>query len=144
MSNTIRAIELSMSNTTRDDIEQPAEQPYTPPAFEPGKIVTEEDVHSALNYLRNSAHSLGQVTRREKHAEHMLKVQEGFGFMGADGSGEYRKAKSRTSEKYLQAVNEHAEAYGEARKIYALRDAASAVIDAWRTQEASTRKATKL
>lgn len=107
-------------------------------------IVTEEDVHSALEYLRNSAHSLGEVTKREKAAEHMVKVQEGFGFMEADGSGEFRKSKARTSEKYIGAVNEHAVAYGEARKIYALRDAASAVIDAWRTQEASTRKATKL
>lgn len=107
-------------------------------------IVAEEDVHSALEYLRNSAHALGQATEREKKAEHMVKVQEGFGYQAAEGASELRKSQARTSAKYLEAVEEHAKAYGESRKLYALREAASAVIESWRTQQATLRHATKL
>ncbi len=106
--------------------------------------VTEEDVHSALDYLRNSAHALGAATEREKRAEHMIKVQEGFGYQSAEGASEFRKAQARTSERYIEAVEEHAKAYGESRKLYALREAASAVIESWRTQQATLRHATKL
>lgn len=108
-----------------------------------GGLITEEDVHSAVEYLRNSARDLGKIAEREKKAEHMIKVQEGFGYQMAEGASELRKAMARTSPEYQQAVNEYAEAYGEARKLYALREAAAAMIDAWRTQEASQRKHSK-
>lgn len=107
-------------------------------------IVTEEEVHSALEYLRNSAHALGEATKREKRAEHMVKVQEGFGYQMAEGAAESRKSQARTAAKYIEAVEEHATAYGESRKLYALREAASAVIESWRTQQATLRHATKL
>lgn len=117
---------------------------YTPHELKPGMIVSEEQVHSALEFLRDSAFKLGKATEREKKAEHMMKVHEGFGFQSAEGSGEVRKAAARTSDDYQAALNEHAVAYGEARKLYALREAASLVIEVYRTQSASLRHATRM
>ena len=94
-----------------------AEQQYEAPRLKPGQIVTEEQVHSALEFLRDSAHRLGKVTETEKRAEHMLKVKEAFGFQAATGSAESRKATARTSEEYAEAIEEHAVAFGEAQAV---------------------------
>ncbi len=115
-----------------------------PPAIKPGQIVTEDEVHSALEYLRNSAFALGKAAERERKAEYAIKTREAFGYQMADGASDLRKAKARTSDEYQEALTEHAVAFGELRKLYALREAASLVIDVWRSQEASLRKATKL
>lgn len=121
-----------------------AEQQYEAPRLKPGQIVTEEQVHSALEFLRDSAHRLGKVTETEKRAEHMLKVKEAFGFQAATGSAESRKATARTSEEYAEAIEEHAVAFGEARKLYALREAASQVVEVFRTQSATLRHASRM
>lgn len=119
-------------------------QDFAAPALKPGQIVSDEQVSNAMEFLRDSAFKLGKATEREKMAEHMLKVQEGFGFQAAEGTADARKAQSRTSADYIAAVNEHAVAYGEARKLYALREGASAMIEIYRTQSATMRHATRL
>lgn len=119
-------------------------QDYTPPNLRDGRIVSDEDVHSALEYLRNSAHKIGAAAKAEKEAEYKIKTREAFGYEMATGSSDARKAAARTNDDYVAACEEHATAYGEARKLYALREAASQVIEVWRSQSATLRQATKL
>ena len=111
----------------------------------PQRLVPEEDVHSAMEYLRNSAHTLGKARERAKKAEHMLNHTEALLFkISAEPSDAKRKADARTQPRWLEAANEDAEATGELAKLYALREAASAVIEGWRTESATFRAATKL
>ena len=111
-----------------------------PAPQKPSRIVSEEDVHSAMEYLRDSAHKLGKARERAKKAEHMLDHTEALLFkMSAESSDAKRKADARTQQRWLDAAQEDAEATGELAKLYALREAASAVIEGWRTESATYR-----
>ena len=104
------------------------------------RIVTEEEVGKALDWLRDSAAEIGQAKARAVKSEHMLKHVEALLFTGSDAkSAEARKADARTSEQYLDAINENASAAGELAKLYSLREAAAMKIEAWRTQESNFR-----
>jgi hypothetical protein len=54
-------------------------------------------------------------------------------------SAEARKADARCSDEYVDALNEDAFAAGELAKLYALREAASMKIEAWRTEQSNFR-----
>jgi hypothetical protein len=113
--------------------------------LKPGQIVTDEELHSAMEYLRNSAHEVGKWRKRSRECEHMLKVTEALEYKISDGKNESsRKADARTSARYQQWAMDDAEAAGESAKVYALREAASAVVEVWRSQSATLRAATKL
>lgn len=104
------------------------------------RIVSEEEVDKALHFLALSAIELGRVKTRAVKAEHMVKHIEALLSMASDEkSAEARKADARTSNKYLEAINEEAEAAGELAKLYALRQAAELRIEAWRSQQATFR-----
>jgi hypothetical protein len=98
-----------------------------------------------MEYLRNSSHTLGKARERAKLAEHMVKVMEAIEFKrSGEKSADAKKADARTSLKYQEAIVEDAAATGELTKLYALREAASAVIEGWRTESATMRQATKM
>jgi hypothetical protein len=83
-------------------------------------IVTDEEVDRALAWLRDSAAELGEARSRAIKAGHWLKHVESL---------EYKASDSRTE----------ADAAGELAKLYALREAAAAKIEAWRSQSANYR-----
>lgn len=104
------------------------------------RIVTNEDVDRALCFLRDSARDLGEAKSRAVKAEHMVKHIEALMSKASDEkSAEARKAEARTSPEYLDAINEDAFAAGELSKMYALREAASMKIEAWRSEQANYR-----
>lgn len=104
------------------------------------KIVQEQEVHSALDFLRDSALAIGKAKERARRAEHMLKHIEALEFKASDErSAEARKADARTSQTYVNAINEDAEATGELAKLYSLREAAALKVEAWRSESATLR-----
>lgn len=111
----------------------------------PGQIVTDDELHSAMAYLRDSAHDIGKWRKRSRECEHMLKITEALEYKSSDAKNEGgRKADARTSPRYQEWAVDDAKAAGEIAKVYALREAASAVVEIWRSQSATMRQATKL
>ena len=105
------------------------------------RLISEDAMHTAMEYLRDSAFELGKLSERQRKAEKMIGHVEALQFkMSMASSAEGRKADARASAAYIDAINEDAVSTGELRKLYALREAAQAVVDAWRTQEASNRQ----
>ncbi len=104
------------------------------------RLVTDAELESALDFLRDSARALGEAKSRAVKADHMCKVIEALMSKASDEkSAEARKAEARSSPEYLDAVNEDAFAAGELAKMYALREAAALKIEAWRSSQANYR-----
>lgn len=104
------------------------------------RLVTDAELESALDFLRDSAKALGKAKSRAVKADHMVKVIEALMSKASDEkSADGRKAEARSSTEYLDAVNEDAFAAGELAKMYALREAAALKIEAWRSSQANYR-----
>lgn len=113
-----------------------------PPAHP--RLISDQDVDRALHWLVNNAKALGASRTRLIKAERMVGYIEALLIKASDASSDLkRKADARSDARYLQAINEEAEAAGEFETLRALRDAASLKIDAWRT-ESSTLRSIKL
>ena len=70
----------------------------------------------------------------------MIKYIEALKFKASDASSnDARRADARTSEEYIDAINEDAFASGELAKMQALREAAALKIEAWRSEQANFR-----
>ncbi len=104
------------------------------------RIVTNSDLQKALDFLRDSANDLGLAKARAVKAGHMIKHIEAIEFKASDAtSNDKRQADARTSDAYVEAINEDAWATGELFKMQALREAAAAKIEAWRSEQANYR-----
>lgn len=102
------------------------------------RIISEDRVQKALDYLVESAGKLGAARERARLAEGKIKHVEALMFKASnETSNDKRQADARTSKEYLDAITEDAIAAGEIANLYGLREAAMALIDAWRTQESS-------
>ena len=113
-------------------------RPKEPPQF--GRIVSNDDVSKALDWLRDSAADLGKAKERATNAANYVKHVEALLFLSSDEkSAEARKADARTQQRWLNATTEEGIAAGELAKLYALREAASARIEAWRSEQANFR-----
>lgn len=105
-----------------------------------GRIVTDAQISAALDYLRDSAHNLGEARSRMIKAGHMVKHVEALLMLASEQkSVEARKAEAKCTQKWIEAVNEEAEAAGAFETMKALREAASAKIEAWRSESANYR-----
>lgn len=104
------------------------------------RIVTEQELEKALDFLRDSARDIGAAKARVIKAGHMLKHVEALEFKKSEArSAEARKADARTSEAYLAAIIEDAEAAGAYEVLKSLREAAALKIDSWRSEQANYR-----
>jgi hypothetical protein len=116
-----------------------AQQPYQPP-----RIVTDEDVDRALHFLRDSARTLGDLARQKSEKASLVKRTKAI--VMAEHSSKSLGAAEREAicdPRYAAAETEEAEIIGEYECLRALRDAAMAKLDCWRT-EAATLRATRL
>ena len=116
--------------------------PIRPPV--PGRpvdaMISDEAVEAALTWLRDHAVEIGKAKERTVLAGHMLKHVEALMFKESDGkSADARKSDARTSRRYVEAIREDAVAAGEYEKLKALREAAAARIDCWRTEQSNFR-----
>lgn len=104
------------------------------------RIVGDNEVDKALDFLRDNAVALGSAKARAVRAGHMLKHTEALQFKLSDAtSNDKRQADARTSAAYVEAINEDAEAAGALAAMYALREAAAMKIEAWRSESATYR-----
>lgn len=104
------------------------------------RIVTDEDVDKALAFLRDSAVQVGAAREDLVRAGHMVKHVEALLYMASEEKNvEARKADVRCSERWLAATADEARAAGEYEKLKALREAAAAKIEAWRSESANYR-----
>lgn len=104
------------------------------------RIVSDEDMEKALDFLRDSAADVGAAREQLANKETLVKRTEALLFLASDEkSVEAKKASVRASTRWLEASTEHAEAAGEWEKLRALREAAAAKIEAWRSESANYR-----
>ena len=105
-----------------------------------GKIVAELEVAKALDFLRDSADAIGKARARLIRSGHMVKHVEALLTLASEQrSVEAKKCDAKTDNRWLEAVNEEADAAGEFEKLRALREAADAKIRAWQTESSNFR-----
>lgn len=106
----------------------------------PERIVTDDAVGDALRWLATNASEIGEARRQMELSSKMIKHVESILFLQSEQKTmDAKKAEVCASEKWLKAVNDHAAAAGEFEKMKALREAASARIEAWRSESANYR-----
>ena len=104
------------------------------------RIVTDDEMARALDWLRDNAVEIGAARARLIKAERLLAHVEALCTKASDASSDQKKkADARTDARWLAAAMEEAEAAGEFEKMRALREAASARIEAWRSEQATIR-----
>lgn len=104
------------------------------------RIVSDDDVEMALAWLRDSAQLLGKAAEAAENASNYVKHMESLLFLANEGkNAEERKAKAKCDDRWMKATDDEAKAVGELTRLRALRDAASAVIEAWRSEQANYR-----
>ncbi len=104
------------------------------------RIVTNEDLQKALDWLRDNALDIGKAKAATIRTERMVQHVEALMFKASDAtSSDKRRADARTSERWLEAVTEEALAAGEYEKLKALRTADELKIGAWRSEQATYR-----
>jgi len=111
-----------------------------PPSNFRMRVVTDEDMQKALDFLRDNAIAIGAAREDMIRTGRMLDHTEALLIKASDASSEQkRKADARTDQRWLDAALAEAKAAGEFEKMKALREAASAKIGAWQTESANYR-----
>lgn len=100
-----------------------------------------ERVEAALEYLAESAEPYAEAKGRRVWLEHKLKTFKATAFLANEGNNAEREAQAYRSGDYQSATDELKEAVVTEEKIRALRVAAEARIEIFRTLEASKRAA---
>lgn len=108
----------------------------------PSRIVTNDSVERALSYLRDSAQDIGRAKEAMILAERMTKHVLALEMKKHDGGVAAQEREARASAKYREAILEEAKAAGAYEYMRALRDAASARVEAWRSECANHRALT--
>ena len=104
------------------------------------RIVTDEDMEKALDWLRDSAIDMGEAKAELVRASHMVKVTRALVMrMHNEKPVTHQEREALASEEYRAALERDAVAAGEYEKLRALREAASLKIEAWRSEQANYR-----
>jgi hypothetical protein len=103
------------------------------------EIVSEEDVERCLDYLKNSADTIGKLTTEARFTESWVKVVLAMVMKTVEGPVNSQEREARASEEYQKALKAEAEAAGALARAKALREAAAMKIEVWRTQSSNWR-----
>lgn len=104
------------------------------------RIVNDEELEKALDWLRDSAQQMGKCKERLVKSQKMTDHTEAILTLKSDQSSDTkRRADARASARYLECIVEEAEAAGEFEKMKALREAAALKIETWRSEQANYR-----
>lgn len=105
------------------------------------RLVTDDEVGDALRWLASNAKEIGEARARLVRSGHLLKHTEALLYLASkEKTVDGKKAGVKASQRWLDSAEEEAVAAGEFEKMRALREAAMARIEAWRTESASLRK----
>lgn len=102
-------------------------------------FVSDQDVEKALDYLRDNAKTIGQLTERAILTERITKHIKAIEMKRIEGPVAAQEREALASAAYLQAIWDEAKAAGALAEAKALREAAAAKIEAWRSQSANYR-----
>jgi hypothetical protein len=106
----------------------------------PKRMITDDAVDRALDWLRTNASVIGKAKERAELAEKYVGHVEALLMKASEEkSADARKADARASQKYLDAITDSAVAAGKLAELYSLREAAMARIDCWRTEQSNFR-----
>lgn len=103
------------------------------------RLIEDAEMEKALDYLRDNARAIGQARKQLILKEKMVKHVVALLKKGFEGSQATREMEAYASDKYVKAITEEAEAAGQYEEMRALREAASAKIEAWRSEQATIR-----
>lgn len=104
------------------------------------RFVSDADVEKALDFLRDSAAQLGEAKRRAILTERMVRHIRALEMkMHSTLPVSAQEREAFASERFVTAATEEAVAAGEYEKLRALREAAAAKIEAWRSISANYR-----
>ena len=103
-------------------------------------FVTDEAASDALNWLLSNAKNIGKAKEQAVLAESMTKRIRAIEMARSDAKTVAEKERDAlASEAYLKAIQEEAEAAGRLETMRALKDAAIARVEAWRSLQATQR-----
>lgn len=109
------------------------------------RLVTDAELDRAMTFLRDSAREIGNARRDAILSERKVKhVRALLMKMHSELPLTAQEREACADERYLVAITEEAEAAGKFETLKALREAASARLEAWRSESATMRQATKL
>jgi len=104
------------------------------------RIVPDDRVEHALSWLRDSAHDMGEAKAELVRTSHMIKVVKALQMKAHnDLSAAKAEVEALASQQYMDALLEDAKAAGKYEQLKALREAAAATIEAWRTESSNYR-----
>ena len=104
-------------------------------------FVSDEEASSALEFLVKSARKLGELKRRQVLTESMTKRVKAIEMARSDAKTVAEKERDAlASDAYLKAIEEEAEAAGAFEEARALKDAAGARIEVWRSLTSTARQ----
>lgn len=105
-----------------------------------GRIVPDNELELALDWLRDNAAAIGEAKRQAVLSERWVKHVEAIEMKRCSGqSAAAQKREAQASDSYRMAIMAEAIAAGEYEKMRALREAAAAKIEAWRSEQANYR-----
>lgn len=103
-------------------------------------FVSDDSASDALNWLVSNAKAIGRAKEKAVLAESMTKRVRALEMARSDAKTVAEKERDAlASEAYLKAIQEEAEAAGAYETLRALKDAATARIECWRSITASAR-----
>ena len=94
-------------------------------------MLDSDEAEKALAFLRESANQIGPLTRQAKLKAHMLKYVEALLVKGQENAGvpvTLREKYARADDRYLEALQEEAEAAAELIGLNERRDTAKITI----------------
>lgn len=103
------------------------------------RIVTEQELEKALDWLRDNAIEIGEAKKRSVLASNMLRHIKALEMKKHSGPVSAQEREAYASEAYREALYEDAVAAGEYEKLKSLREAAALKIEAWRSEQANFR-----
>lgn len=96
--------------------------------------ISETEVKKAVDWMRDHADKIGEAREALTLAESMKKVVLALEMKRSDEkSAAAQERDALASEAYLKAITDEAVKAGEYEKMRALKDAANAKFEAWRT-----------
>lgn len=104
-------------------------------------FLSDDRIEAALMFLANSAKDYAEAKGRRVWLEHRMKTVKAQVLLANEGTNVEREARAHASMEYQSATDEMKDAVVAEEKLRALREAADAKIQIFRTLEASKRVA---
>lgn len=100
-------------------------------------MVTETQADAAVNYLRDTAEDYGKACGRLAYLDGNLRRIKALEMLTAKGTLGEREAQAYASDAYKQALEQLEEATATRETIRAMRDAAQARFEQWRSENSA-------